>query len=125
MQFLNSKAIGQSAGIPDLQTVAEKHDLHTCIARVVTVRYGIGNRLGYRTLRQFVLHRSVRREVAFAHTCVNTRHDKTHRLVNHLKERTGKDLVIADGLFHFRSIELRTADFRCAEEALRVFGKKQ
>lgn len=38
-------------GIPNLQTVAEKHNLHTGIAGVIAVRHGISNCLCNRTLR--------------------------------------------------------------------------
>ena len=127
IQLRNGQPEGQHTRIPDLQTVAEEHDLHTAIASVIAVT----DRVDYRLLNR--LHRQFRMSgnaggvalAAGSGPVVQTAHDESCCLIDQFKDIPLVNLVCRKWPFHLVPEKLNTLNLRCNKKFLRFSAKKQ
>ena len=118
-QAVQAQRWTQLAGVPDLQPVGKKHHLDAGIAGVVAVGNGIDQGLGHHRLGDLVAHRRLRSLFPRTHRAIELGHDKIHRLIGQLKDRTLVDVIGGDRLAQFGTVKMGAFHLRGEEEALR------
>lgn len=77
----------QFVGVPYLQAVGKKHDLHAGVTGIIPMRYGIDDGLPYRFQRQFVCHGGLNAVLTGTDTSVDPGKDEVQSLIHQLENR--------------------------------------
>ena len=117
----------QDARIPDLQPIAEQHDLHTAVASVIPVTYRIDDRFLDRLHRQLRARGNAGRAafVPRSRPVVQSAHHKRRRLIDQFEHIAFVDLIRGERPLHFVAEKLDALHLGRNEIFLRLPAEKQ
>ena len=124
-QLVERQRWWQSTGVPYLEAVGEEHHLDATVARVVSMRNSVNDRLPYDFHRNLVAHRSLDALRPRAHRECDLAQHEVHRLIDQLERRALVDVIGRNRFVDLGPVEVGALDLRRHQKSLRRLAEQQ